>query len=53
VREDQYVWLFNIDTDVKETDWEGVGCVQHDRNKWQAVVSMALNLLVPISMGIF
>jgi hypothetical protein len=53
VSEDQYVWRFNIDTDVKEIDWERVDYVQHDRNKWQGVVSMALNLQVPMSMGIF
>jgi len=45
VREDWYAWHFHMDMDLQEIGWEGVDCIEliWDRNKWQAVLSSALN----------
>jgi hypothetical protein len=45
----------NIKIDVQELEWEGLDWVSlaQDRNKWQVVVSAALNLRVSIKCGEF
>jgi hypothetical protein len=41
--------MVGIRMDLRETDWEGVNWIHlaQDRDQWQAVVNMVINLWVP------
>jgi hypothetical protein len=42
-------WEDNIRMDLREIGWEGVNCIHvvQNRDQWQAVVNMAMNLWIP------
>jgi hypothetical protein len=42
-------WEDNIETDLRERGWDGMVWIDlaQDRDRWRAVVSMVMNLLVP------
>jgi hypothetical protein len=44
-----YGWENKVKVDLRELGWEGMECFlqAEDRDKWQAVVNMAVNLQVP------
>jgi hypothetical protein len=42
-------WVHNIKTDLRrETGWDGMGCINvaQDRNQWNALVIMVMNIRV-------
>jgi hypothetical protein len=48
-------WEGNILMDLRETEWEGVDRIHlaQDRDQWQALVNMVMNLWVPQKAGNF
>jgi hypothetical protein len=48
-------WEDIIQMNLKQIGWEGMECVYlaQDRDKWQAVVSMVMNLWVVLDVGNF
>jgi hypothetical protein len=43
-------WKDNITVNLKELGWEGINLAE-DRDKWQAIVSGVMNLIVPYTRG--
>jgi hypothetical protein len=45
----RYIWEDNIRMDLREIGWEGVDWIHlaQDRDQWQALVNMVMNLWVP------
>jgi hypothetical protein len=48
-RRHRHRWEVNIRMDLREIWWEGVDWIHliHDRDQWQALVNMVINLCVP------
>jgi hypothetical protein len=44
----RYRWGGSIEIDLQEVNWEvGWTALSHDRDKWRALVSTVINLLIP------
>jgi hypothetical protein len=42
-------WVDNIKMDFRETDWDGMNCIDlaRDRDQWRALVNTVMNFWVP------
>jgi hypothetical protein len=45
----RFEWVDNIKTDLKETEWDCMDCIDlaQDRDQWRALVNTVMNLRVP------
>jgi hypothetical protein len=55
LRRPRYRWEDNIKIDLTEMEWTGMDWINlvQDRDRWQALVDMVMNLQVPQKVGNF